>query len=64
MSLLDPALLREMGIRPIGYRIPIPLYMKVRLNGPDFSQVSPEIISRQELSALVLQIDDHVKFSR
>jgi hypothetical protein len=61
MSLIDSILLRDLGIRTTGFRVPIPLYMTVKLRG---SLLIPEILSRQELAALLLQIDDHSQFSR
>ncbi len=64
MSLLDSSLLRAMGIRPTGYRVPIPLYMTVRHSGDRQASLLPEIVSRQEIAALLLQIDDHLQFSR
>ncbi len=64
MSLLDPNLLKQAGIRTVGYRVPIPLYVSTQLVGPNVDIVAPTNLSLQELSALMLQIDDHLKFSR
>lgn len=64
MALLEVTLLQELGIRLVGYRVPIPLYLSVRNVCPDTNVIGPQVVSRQELAALLLQIEDHARFIR
>ena len=69
MSVIDVKVLRVLGVRPTGIRVPIPLYMRTRLEkfntgGVSVSRPVQQELSYQHLAALLLEIPDFYQFRR
>ena len=69
MSVIDVDVLRAMGVRPTGLRVPIPLYMRTRLEerqvgGVKVVRTVQHELSYQQICALLLEIPDFYQFRR
>ena len=69
MSVIDVGVLRAMGVRPTGLRVPIPLYMRttlvdVRSGGVAISRSVQHDMSYQQIAALLLEVPDFYQFRK